>query len=396
MKAALTQADYQAKLQKDAPIQSKDVATLPRPGTSSPTSIKFHSVPNNGNDNDTTAEDVWITYLLSQEATSLTRQLYATNIATHETRPLFAPPSDSQTEYSLEEKLRRERARLMATGVTSYQVASGTNHNVNDDMDTSNGATTQEHPPIMLVPLGGVLWILDDPLGSTGEPRKLVEPNTNEDDSTAVLPLHAPILDAKLSADGSTVAFCADQEVYVVSTSAADNNVPRQVTFGARSVDGHSHGLADYLAQEELERADGFWLSPQGTQFVFEAVDESHIPPYRIQHQGESKGLSTTLTTETDMRKASTVTYEEHRYPFAGTDNPKVRLGVTRTDDDADDDDASMDAVVWFDLEQVFGEDFYLAKVEWLKPTDDTKDSTQIVVQLLDRRQKNLALLLAD
>eukprot|EP00957_Ditylum_brightwellii_P178411 13589870-Ditylum_brightwellii.AAC.1 len=46
--------------------------------------------------------------------------------------------------------------------------------------------------------------------------------------------------------------------------------------------------------------------------------------------------------------------------------------------------------VMWLDLESIFGPDFYLAKTEWLK------DNSAIVVQVLDRRQKNLALVMFD
>jgi dipeptidyl-peptidase-4 len=362
-KVALTQADYKAKLETGAKIQSKDVATLPRPGTSSPSSIKFIS-------------DTTIAYLLPEDATSLTRHLYSVDVTTGEQKPVFHPDKEER-EYSLEEQMRRERARMMATGVTSYQFCAATN--------------------TMLIPLGGALWLLqgDEP------PRKLIETNTNpsKNDSSS-LPLNASLLDAKLSSDGSTVAFVAEKEVYALSTVASSSvvgvGVPTQITSGARAREGHSNGVADYVAQEELERSDGFWLSPKGTRLVYEFVDESHIPPYRIMHQGEDKGLSSTLEAhKEDMVKASTVSFEEHRYPFAGTCNPKVKLGVTSTSATS-----CGDSVVWFDLERVFGDDFYLAKVEWLKAenTDgtDVDDSTKVVVQLLDRRQKKLALVLLD
>jgi dipeptidyl-peptidase-4 len=128
---------------------------------------------------------------------------------------------------------------------------------------------------------------------------------------------------------------------------------------------------------------------------VFEQADESHIPSYRITHQGEDKGLSPTLEGSmscVDVLKESTVTHEEHRYPFAGAKNPKVKLGVVSTSTTSAESD---NHVLWFDLQQVFGDDFYLAKVEWLK-NDNDDESTKIVVQLLDRRQQNLALLLLD
>ncbi|KAI2510457.1 serine-type peptidase [Fragilaria crotonensis] len=394
---ALTQADYRAKLCSNSKILSKDVAKLPRPGTSSPSSIKFYDADDFTSDDQTNnhpnPNGVWITYLAAEDPTSLTRKLYATNVVTGETHQLLNPnKSGQEQDFSLEEQLRRERARIMTTGVTMYAMASHT----------------------MLVPLGGALWILDSTESLLPDllPRKLVESNTssskykNDSDTKeqSILPENAPILDAKLSTDGKTVAFVCDQEVYVMpttTTTTLEQVVPRQVTFGARGVDGRKNGVADYVAQEELERSDGFWLSPRGTRLAFEQVDESHIPAFRITHQGEAKGLSPTLKTTlscADVAEQSTVTHEEHRYPFAGAQNPKVKLGVVPTNGHAIFEN---DNVLWFDLDQVFGDDFYLAKVEWLSTDADAGDSTndestKLVVQLLDRRQKKLALLLLD
>ena len=58
---------------------------------------------------------------------------------------------------------------------------------------------------------------------------------------------------------------------------------------------------------------------------------------------------------------------------------------------------------MWFDLAAVFGtDDFYLARVEWLPKEQATSeegakgqqrgDATELLVQLLDRRQLTLAI----
>lgn len=59
-------------------------------------------------------------------------------------------------------------------------------------------------------------------------------------------------------------------------------------------------------------------------------VDESHIPEYRIMHQARAE-----------------VTWENHRYPFAGAANPKVRLGVVDVTAEAS---AETFAPQWLDL----------------------------------------------
>jgi len=114
-------------------------------------------------------------------------------------------------------------------------------------------------------------------------------------------------------------------------------------------------------------------------------VHEAHIPPYRIVHQAAPGGLAPSLVPDMsseDMVEATKVSHEEHRFCFAGTVNPKVKLGIQKT--------SSKDDVLWLDMDSIFGPDVYLAKVEWLK------DGDALVVQILDRRQKKLALVMFD
>jgi len=148
-----------------------------------------------------------------------------------------------------------------------------------------------------------------------------------------------------------------------------------------------THGLADFVAQEEMDRYRGFWWDPSSSGIVFARVDESDIPPFRITHQGKEGSFS---------RDAP---YEDHRYPFAGEANPVVRLGYVKIDrksipgagfiecsHSSGDEDASMEdcndkvdestqrmladartnwnGVRWFDPPPVASE--YLARVSWL------------------------------
>src|SRR5207237_10905124 len=93
----------------------------------------------------------------------------------------------------------------------------------------------------------------------------------------------------------------------------AEDSEPRQLNSSARGTSA-SHGLAEYVAQEEMDRRAGFWWSNDSAWLAFEEADETHIPVYRIVHQG----------------KAATGAHaqEDHRYPFAGAPNARVRLGV--------------------------------------------------------------------
>ena len=109
----LTQSSYAARLHPSSKITSTDVATLPKPGTSSPSSIQFHVVTgtiSNDDVNERVEKEVWVTYLLPSDATSLTRELYATRVVGGEkTIELFQPTGTGGTEsdFSLEEKVRK-------------------------------------------------------------------------------------------------------------------------------------------------------------------------------------------------------------------------------------------------------------------------------------------------
>jgi dipeptidyl-peptidase 4 len=122
----------------------------------------------------------------------------------------------------------------------------------------------------MLIPIGSDLYI------HNGNELQLLVSGAEQ----------PPILDAKLSPDGSLVAYVQDCELYCIST-----NVPaqaRQLTFDARGHPNKTNGLAEFIAQEEMDRSDGFWWSDNSRFIAFTQVDESHIPPFHISHSGHN------------------------------------------------------------------------------------------------------------
>ena len=248
-------------------------------------------------------DDRLITYLYSSDH-GLTRQLYAFEPASGEQQLLLEPADGGATEgnISLEEQLRRERLRQRELGVTQYAWARRANR--------------------ILVPLRGDIYVQD---GLDAPLRKIVDSNG------------VSALNPQLSPDGASVAFVQDSELYVVS---ADGGEPRQLTSGARGT-GITHGLAEYVAQEEMARRAGFWWSDDSAWLAFEEVDETHIPIYRIMHQGK----------DATGERAQ----EDHRYPFAGAPNARVRLGVVSV---------AGGEPVWMDLGA--DQDIYLARVQWL------------------------------
>jgi dipeptidyl-peptidase-4 len=300
-------------------LTAEDVARYPVPGSNAPVGVGF------------SADGRWVSFLWSPEG-SLRRDLFALDVSSGARRVVLGSGAGvTESNLSLEERLRRERARDLGQGVTSSSWA-------------RNGG------PRLLVPQQDGLHVLDAPdfVDWLAVPARVDG---------------VPMLDPGLSPDGSAVAFVADDELYVASlVGGGVAAVPVQVTSGARGT-GLSHGLAEFVAQEEMGRSHGFWWSPDGSRLAFAEVDETHIPVYRIVHQGSDA--------------VGPGAEEDHRYPFAGGANAVVRLGVV---------DAAGGDVVWCSLGSEWE---YLARVDWLS-------ADRLAVQVEDRAQSRLDLLSVD
>lgn len=46
---------------------------------------------------------------------------------------------------------------------------------------------------------------------------------------------------------------------------------------------GITNGVASFIAQEELERFDGYWWSPSRLELLYEQVDETKVLHLRCQ-----------------------------------------------------------------------------------------------------------------
>lgn len=272
-------------------IALDDVARFPRPGMAMPGRLRF------------SPDGRLLTYLWS-EAGTLARTLWAFDVATGERREIARPPGGGEgatdENVSREEALRRERARMRETGITHYDWA--------DDA------------PVMLVPIGGDAYVWPGM-------------------SKAVQDARTP----RLTPDGRVVVFVRDGALW-----AGRRCLSRPAAAGV------THGLAEFIAQEELGRHDGFWISPDSRRVAFQEVDERHIPVYPIVHQ-------TKVPPEV----------EEHRYPFAGGPNARWRLGVVSIEGGP---------VEWLELQ-----DEYLARVHW-------SPDGRLWTQTLSRDQRRLTL----
>jgi len=110
----------------------------------------------------------------------------------------------------------------------------------------------------------------------------------------------------QLSPDGTKVAALNNGDIHIIDI-ATKRDV--RITHGA--TDTLRNGEAEFIAQEEMDRRDGFWWSPDSKFIAYEQSDLSPVEPHYIGNplQPQDKPV-------------------EFRYPRAGTANAVVRLGV--------------------------------------------------------------------
>ena len=193
-------------------------------------------------------------------------RLFTDDVAAHNERELLRPASDEH--LSVEEKARRERARMTLTGVTWFELAKDGHSLVAAQADRLFRVSL---PDGAATPVPGSGWI-------------------------------AP----RLSPDGKYLGAVRDNDLHVIDlASGAD----KQITQGGSET--RTHGLAEFIAAEELDREDGSWWSPDAQRLVVEEADSSAVEKHFIadpQHPA--------------------VPPIEFRYPRAGTTNAATRLAI--------------------------------------------------------------------
>ncbi|KAK6936688.1 Peptidase S9, prolyl oligopeptidase, catalytic domain [Dillenia turbinata] len=303
----------------------EEIVQYPLPGYVAPSTISF------------SPDDSLIAYLFSPDH-SLNKKVFVFDLKSGKQESFFSPIDGGLDESNLseEEKLRRERTRERGLGVTRYEW-----------VKSSSKRKT------VMVPLPAGIYLQDR---SCSKPELIVS-------STSC----SPIIDPHLSPDGSMIAYVRDYELYVLNLLSSET---KQLTFGANG-NVLTHGLAEYIAQEEMDRKNGYWWSLDSKFIAFTEVDSSDIPLFRIMHQGKS-------TVGSEAR-------EDHAYPFAGASNVKVRLGVSSV---------IGNSIVWMDLncggkDQEKNDEEYLARVNWMH-------GNVLTAQVLNRSHTKLKILKFD
>lgn len=277
-----------------------------------------------------------VTFLRGKDSDRNQLDLWEYDIASGQTRLLVdskvvLPGTETLSD---EEKARRERQRIAAmTGIVDYQ--------------WSPDAKT------LLFPLGGELYLYD--LGRQG--RDAVRQLTHGEGFAT---------DPKISPRGGFVSFVRERNLWVIDLASGK---PLQLTRDGSATIGN--GVAEFVADEEMDRHTGYWWAPDDSAIAFARIDESTVP---VQKRYEMY--------------ADRVEMIEQRYPAAGDRNVQVKLGVVAPRAGA--------APKWVDLggEQ----DIYLARVTWRDPqrltfqrqSRDQKTLELIETTLADGRQRTL------
>ncbi|SBV37623.1 Dipeptidyl peptidase IV [uncultured Stenotrophomonas sp.] len=264
-----------------------------------------------------------VTFLRGKDSDRNQLDLWEYDIASGQTRLLVdskvvLPGAENLSD---EEKARRERQRIAAmSGIVDYQWA--------PDAKT------------LLFPLGGELYLYD--LGIQG--RQAVRQLTRGEGFAT---------DPKISPKGGFVSFVRERNLWVIDLASG-----RQVQLTADGSDTIGNGVAEFVADEEMDRHTGYWWAPDDSAIAFARIDESPVP---VQKRYEMY--------------ADRVEMVEQRYPAAGDHNVLVRLGVVAPRAGA--------TPTWVELGKE--QDIYLARVDW-------RDPQHLTFQRQSRDQKRLEL----
>ncbi len=226
---------------------------------------------------------------------------------------------------SAEEEARRERQRTSAfSGIVDYQFSPDARQ--------------------LLVPLNGDLYIYDLRAPESRAVRRLT--------TTA-----AAETDARWSPRGSYVSYVRAQNLFIADVASGRE---RAITRDGGGL--VSFGMAEFIAQEEMDRDTGYWWSPDESRIAVARVDETPVAEL-----------------ERFEIYADNVRVVQQRYPATGAANATVQLAVHSLRDEA---------VVPVDLGT--DTDIYLARVDWFP------GSQALAVQRQSRDQRTLDLLRAD
>ena len=261
---------------------------------------------------------------LRSTATNPKRSLFEFDVAIGKTRELLTPEAllnGAEENVSPEEKARRERMRLTASGFADFHL--------NDEGTT------------ILLPLSGRLFLYER---STGKISELKIPTGS-------------LIDPKWSPDGRYVSYVRGQDLFV---DMLPLDVEVAITAGGSAV--KTHGLAEFVAQEEMGRFSGYWWSPDSKSIVYEEVDHTGVETWYV----------------ADPTKPEQKPQPQY-YPRPGKKNVGVKLRIAPVGG------PGMPVEIEWDRSKYE----YLAAVRWDK-------HGPLTIQVQDRKQQEICLFRVD
>ncbi|WP_448482029.1 DPP IV N-terminal domain-containing protein [Pseudoxanthomonas mexicana] len=265
-----------------------------------------------------------VTFLRGKDRDRNRLDLWEYDVASGQTRLLVdsSVVLPGEEVLSDEEKARRERQRIAAlSGIVDYQWS-------------PDGKA-------LLFPLGGELYFYDLTKSGRDAVRKL----TNGGGFAT---------DPKISPKGGFVSFIRDRNLWAIDLTSGE-----EVQLTRDGSDTIGNGVAEFVADEEMDRHTGYWWAPDDAAIAFARIDETPVP---VQKRYEVYPDRTEVV--------------EQRYPAAGDHNVLVQLGVIAPKTGA--------RPQWIDLGT--DKDIYLARVDW-------RDPQRLTFQRQSRDQKKLELI---
>jgi len=182
--------------------------------------------------------------------------------------------ADGGDDLPAEERVRRERARESAAGITGY-------------------ACDHDHR-VAVAALAGRLVVADLRAGTA-----------------QLFDVPGPVVDPRPDPTGTRVAWVRDRALWVAELAEAES---------ARCLVGDDDllvrwGVAEFVAAEEMDRYRGFWWAPDGTAVLAARVDDTPVDRWWIADPATPQQRPT-----------------EVAYPAAGTPNAEVSAWLVQLD----------------------------------------------------------------
>ncbi len=164
--------------------------------------------------------------------------------------------------------------------------------------------------------------------------------------------------------DGTKIAYTRNKDLFVYDLVDF-----KEIRLTNDASDRIYNGYASWVYMEEIlgraSRYAAFWWSPDGSKIAYLRSDEKDVPLFTLNRLDEADGIHGVL--------------EQVPYPKAGDPNPKVKMGIA---------DLTTAKTIWVKTD--YSVDQYIAWPFW------TPDSKKLAVQVLNRDQNDLKIILTD